>query len=337
MTTIKDVAKSANVSVATVSRVLNNPSCVSDARRQQVQDAINSLHYVPNTIAKELITKNSTTVGLLLPDIKNTFTSHIIDNFVKTLSDYNYNVITCITGFDEKRELELINVLVARHVSGFVFLGPRLINSANNSTISQLTNRFPVIMLDYFDDPHVSHVRADEEEGAYLATKHLIDLGHRDIAFLNGDLSYATYYHKRIGFLRAFEESNLSLPDPSLQKTVQADHIGGYQAASELLQYRHRPTAIFTAGDQIAMGAYRAAQENKITIPTQLSIIGFSGSPLSLGLHPTLCTISQFAPDIGQEAAMLMLNLIRNKDQEPKDIILKPALLDRFSCSYIND
>lgn len=333
MATIKDVAKLAKVSIATVSRVINNPSSVSDARTKLVKDAIEELHYVPNIIAKELITKSSATVGLLLPDITNTFTPYIIDSFVKVLSDYHYNVVTCITGFDDKREQELIHVLTARNVCGFVFLGPRQAHSVNNPIISRLTDTFPVIMLDYFDDPKVCHVMADEEEGAYLAAKHLIELGHRNIAFLNGDLSYGTYLHKQAGFLRAFEESGLT-PDSSLMKSITPDHIGGYQATTELLQYRNRPTAIFTAGDQIAIGVYRAAQENKVSIPSQLSVIGFSGSPLSLGLHPPLCTISQFAPDIGREAAMLMINLTKHKEEGVKDIIINPALLDRFSCSY---
>lgn len=230
----------------------------------------------------------------------------------------------------------MIHVLTARNVCGFVFLGPRPVHSINNPIISRLTDTFPVIMLDYFDDPKVSHVMADEEEGAYLAAKHLIELGHRKIAFLNGDLSYATYSHKQAGFLRAFDEFGLK-PDSSFMKTITPDHIGGYQAATDLLQYRYRPTAIFTAGDQIAIGVYRAAQENKITIPNQLSVIGFSGSPFSLGLHPPLCTISQFAPDIGREAAMLMISLTKHKEEGVRDIIINPALLDRFSCSYVSD
>lgn len=334
MTTMKDVAELAKVSIATVSRVLNNSDNVSESRRKQVLNAIATLNYVPNTIAKELKEKNSTTIGLFLPDIQNTFTPTIVDSFITTLSNHNYNVMTCITGFNEQREHNLLSALVSRHVGGIAFLGPRLLHSINNPVIIQLANKFPIIIMDYFDHPQISHVMSDEEEGAYIAVKHLLSLGHRRIALLNGDLQYGTYYHKHQGFLRAFKEFHLT-PDPTLMKTVQTDHLGGYQAASELLQYCHRPTAIFTAGDQIAMGVYRAAHENNISIPSQLSVIGFGGSSISLGLYPALSTVSQFPSDIGEEAAMLMMEMITGSLMHPKNIILPPRLMDRSSCCQI--
>ncbi|MDO4269458.1 MAG: LacI family DNA-binding transcriptional regulator [Eubacteriales bacterium] len=334
MTTITDIAKAAKVSTATVSRVLNFPETVSPARRERVMRVIEELHYTPNALARELVTKSTKIIGLLLPDITNTFSPTVINSFLQEMNKHGYNTLVCITNADTEKECEYIKMMSKKRVEGFVFLGSRLHNSPNDSYIDQISVKTPVIMLDYLNKPHVSHVMVDEEKGAYLATSYLLELGHRCIAFLNGPLSSSSYYHKHKGFLRAMREAGLEVSD-KYQLTVAPNHLGGYEATSELLQYHERPTAIFAAGDQIAVGAYRAAHENGIEIPRDLSVIGFSGSPISMSVYPPLSTVAQYAQEIGEQAAYLMLELLEGKVKQ-KDIILEPKILQRLSCAPPN-
>ena len=331
--TIKDIAKAAGVSTATVSRVLNNPDAVSDKRRVHVLQTIEKLQYTPNLLARELKTNSTKVIGVLLPDIKNTFAPSVIENIVQTMNQHDYHTLLCITNADPLLERQCLQMLIRKRVEGLVFLGSRHYNGENDNYIEQLAQKIPVIMIDYLDKPSVSHVMVNEVEGAYQATKYLLQLGHKRIAFLNGDPDgYTTYHYKLQGFLRAMNE----LPADSIsyrQILVSPDYMGGYDAASILLkQNSWRPTAIFAAGDQIAVGVYRAAQEIGIAIPKELSVIGFSGSLVSMSVHPPLCTVAQFPKEIGEQTALLMLRFLQGKQHPPYDMILAPKVLQRQSC-----
>lgn len=140
-----------------------------------------------------------------------------------------------------------------------------------------------------------------------------------------------TNYYKRQGYLRAMQEHALSCPE-QFQIMVSPDFMGGYQAMSQFQQYSQAPTAIFFSGDQIAIGAYRFAHENKIRIPDDLSIIGFSGSPISMSTYPPLTTVAQYASEIGEKAAKIMIDLINNNVKQI-DVILEPSILERMSCA----
>lgn len=332
MTTINDIAKAAKVSTATVSRVLNAPETVSEARRERVLRAIEELHYTPNALARELVTKSTKVIGLLLPDITNTFTPTVINGFLVEMNRRGYNTLVCVTNADPDKEREYIEMMNTKRVEGFVFLGPRPMDTPSNDYIERIARKIPIIMLDYLDRPDVSHVMVDEEKGAYLATKYLIELGHKRIALLNGDPAFTTNYYKHKGFQRAMDEAGLECA-PHCQFTVAPNYAGGYQAACELLQYRERPTAIFATGDQIAIGVYRAAQENGVSIPRELSVIGFSGSPASMSVYPPMSTVAQYAQEIGEQAARLMLDLLDGRQNAPRDLIFEPKVLQRRSCA----
>ncbi|MCI8855216.1 MAG: LacI family transcriptional regulator [Clostridiaceae bacterium] len=333
MATIKDIAKTAHVSTATVSRVLNTPDAVSEERRRRVLQAIERLNYTPNALARELKTNRTGAVGILLPDITNTFTPTVIESFLQVMNRHGYNTLLCITNADPQLEFEYIRMMNKKRVEGFVFLGSRCFSQQNDDFIEHIAQKLPVIATDYLDKPSVSHIMADEEQGAYLAARHLLALGHRRIAFLNGDHTrYTTYYYKQEGFFRAVHEMSADLSACSLV-TVQPNYLGGYEAACQLFEQPERPTAVFTAGDQIAVGVYRAAQEHGLPIPEALSVIGFSGSPISMSVYPPMTTVSQFAQETGEQAARLMLEILQNAPSAPRNLIFTPELVLRQSCA----
>ncbi len=333
MATIKDIARRAGVSTATVSRVLNTPDAVSEDRRQRVLQAIEQLNYTPNALARDLKTNRTGAIGILLPDITNTFTPTVIESFLQVMNRHGYNTLLCITGADPQLELEYIRMMNKKRVEGFVFLGSRSFCEKNDDYIEHIAQKLPVIMADYLDRPSVSHIMTDEEQGAYLATQYLLGLGHRRIAFLNGDHTrYTTHQFKRQGFLRAISEARASLSD-CMPVTVPPNYLGGYEAACRLFALSERPTAIFAAGDQIAVGVYRAAQEHGIPIPQALSVIGFSGSPISMSVYPPLTTVSQFAQQTGEQAARLLLEILKDPQSGPRNHILAPELVLRQSCA----
>ena len=331
MATITDIAKVANVSTATVSRVLNSPESVSAERRERVLHAIEALNYTPNANARDLVTKSTHVIGILLPAVSNTYSPAVINTFLQKTSEFGYNSLIAITNADDQKEHDYLQMMLTRRVEGLFLLGSRKRQSANNELLNQIALRTPVVMSDYLDLKNVSHVMTDEEHGAYLATQYLINLGHTRIGFVHGPLSMTTNYYKRQGYLRAMQEHALSCPE-QFQIMVSPDFMGGYQAMSQFQQYSQAPTAIFFSGDQIAIGAYRFAHENKIRIPDDLSIIGFSGSPISMSTYPPLTTVAQYASEIGEKAAKIMIDLINNNVKQI-DVILEPSILERMSCA----
>lgn len=206
MATITDIAKVANVSTATVSRVLNSPESVSAERRERVLHAIEALNYTPNANARDLVTKSTHVIGILLPDVSNTYSPAVINTFLQKTSEFGYNSLIAITNADDQKEHDYLQMMLTRRVEGLFLLGSRKRQSANNELLNQIALRTPVVMSDYLDLKNVSHVMTDEEHGAYLATQYLINLGHTRIGFVHGPLSMTTNYYKRQGYLRAMQE-----------------------------------------------------------------------------------------------------------------------------------
>ena len=331
MATISDIAKAANVSTATVSRVLNAPETVSAERLKRVLRAVEDLQYTPNANARDLVTKSTHVIGILLPDISNTYSPTVINTFLQKTSEFGYNSLIAVTDADGRKEYDYIQMMLKRRVAGLFLLGSRKRQSENDELINRIALKTPVVISDYLNKQRVSHVMTNEENGAYLATKYLSELGHQCIGFVHGSLFMTTYYYKRQGYLRAMKEYGLASPE-QFQVMVPSNFMGGYQAMSQFQQYRNPPTAIFFASDPLAIGAYRFAHENKIRIPEDLSIIGFSGSPISMSAYPPLTTVAQYAAEIGETAAKTMMDLIRSNVKQI-DVILEPRILERMSCA----
>ncbi len=336
MATIKDIAHEAGVSTATVSRVLNTPTLVSLERRKLVERVISEHNYSSNALARELVTKNTNLIGLLVTDITNTFVPAVMDSFSKELEKYNYNMFVCITGADPSREQHFIDIMRQKRVEGIVLIGNRPISSPNNAGLSKLAKHMPVLKIGYTDIDRLMSVRTDEELGTYKAVEYLIKLGHKRIAFLNGSENVDTYYCKKIGYEKAMRDYNL---EPQEKYYIKVDSYlsgsGGYNGAMQLMSLNEKPTAIFTAGDQIAFGVYNAVQSCGYRIPDDISVVGFSGSYMSEMIYPSLTTVAQYALETGIEAARQMVKKLRKEGDVQQNIVFTPELILRKSCKPV--
>ncbi|MCL4386248.1 MAG: LacI family transcriptional regulator [Cyanobacteria bacterium] len=333
--TIKEIAKKAGVSIATVSRVINDFAGISLKTKQRVLEAIDELNYKPFAQAQDLIKKELKIIGLIISDLKNYFIPLLIKGLEEELRIKNYNIFLCDTNENINIEKEYLETLQSKGVNGIVFLGTRPIKSKSDY-ISKLSNNIPVLIInDYVIGSNIYSVMTDEVEGSYKAVSYLIASGHNKIAFINGNTNYTTFRYKLKGYLKALHDNNITInPDYIIKDTPY--EIGGYNAANKLLAQNDKPTAILTASDQIAVGVYRAIYEKGFKIPDDFSIIGYSGIPLAAELYPPLTTVDQFPYNTGKIAGSVLIKLIEKENLEQKRIILEPKLVIRESCKSVS-
>lgn len=330
--TIRDVARLANLSTATVSRVLNNASAVSPSTREQVERAIAELNYKPPTIAKEWTKRNLRTIGVLIPDITNLYYPTVVKALENELWKHDFNIYLCNTEESIEREKSYIAGLQKKGADGMIFLGTRPI-SATNQHIAELSEKIPVLLVnDHIIGTNVYSVMADEVEGAHKAVSYLLKLGHKKIGFLNGSSDYTTYQYKRSGYEHALIDHNIE-PRPEWVVEYDPHEEGGYVGAKRLLELSDRPTAMFAASDQIAIGAIRACFDKRLRIPDDLSLIGFSNVPIAATLSPPLTTVDQFPIKTAEIAAEMIVKLIRRETLAQKRVILDPQIAVRESCA----
>lgn len=334
MKTIKDVAALAQVSVVTVSRVINTPHKVSEERRKRVLDAIEALGYTPNNMARSLVTKSTNVIGVLLPDITNTFSPIQVDSIADEADKAGYSILLGLSGDGTSKEERMLELMDERRVDGLILLGARLLDTDESSTLSRLARRIPVVTLAYTSDVNMFCVRCDEASGTSMAVEYLASLGHKRIAMLNGRGAYSTYHYKEAGYRRAMRQLGLPVPT-NYCLHVPPYYDGGFQGLAALLQEPDPPTAIITAGDQLAQGVYLAAQAKGLRIPDDLSVVGFSNTPISAYLQPPLTTVDQFGAVAARKAVKLMVDVLEGKPIASRAIIERPKLVVRKSCRRI--
>lgn len=330
--TIKDIAKMANVSTASVSRVLNNPEKVKADTRAVIEDIIKKNNFKPNALARGLLKNATNTIGVVIPDINNLFYPAVIRGIEDYFEQMNYNIFLCNTDIKIEKEIKYVNTLLEKRVDGILFLGTRPVDQSKSNHIKALSERIPVLIInDTILGSKVYSVVTDEIEGAYKIVKYLLELGHTRIAHITGDSEYSTYQNKKEGYLTALGEHHIKLGDDYIIKDVPYPE-GGYRAAMKLLDMAGAPTAIFTASDQIAVGVIKAVFEKGYRIPEDISIAGYANIPMSGYLYPELTTVDQFPYETGRIAAETLYKLINGEKLMQKRIILEPQLLIRKSC-----
>ncbi|GFI27621.1 HTH-type transcriptional repressor CytR [Lachnospiraceae bacterium] len=335
MVSIKDVAQLANVSIATVSRVINSPERVSEKRRTIVLDAIKQLNYHPNDIARSLQRNESHLIGVLAPDISNLFTSEIISILSSDLEEHDYSMFLAITNHNPQKETRLVNLMLQKRVSGMILLGTRRNTTENDSLLDDVARTIPTLMVDYTNNCNMYCVRINEAAGISDAVHYLYDLGHRKIAFVNGSPSLISHYYKEIGYKQTMEELRLTDMAQKYTVVVSPDYAGGARGANMLLNQSDPPTAIVTGGDTIAVGVYYGIAMNGLSIPNDISVIGFSGSAASQYTYPSMTTVDQKPAILGSLISTTLIDILNGKTDVNRNNILEPGLLIRDSCRKI--
>lgn len=310
MPTISDVAKLSGLSKATVSRVINNHSYVSKKNRELVQMAMEELGYAPNPSARRLRGQVTTTIGVIVPKITNPFFAYLVDSIEQTAYANGYQVIIFQSNLDKGKELAFFNLLKSKQVDGIIM------TSIENdwSVIEPFTEYGPIVLCnEYVTYANVPIIRLDQQKGAYIGTKHLIERGHQKIAYCTGALFAKERKDKdrNEGFQQALLEAGLEV----VPKWVFVNRVtieDGRQVMKQILEMMDRPTAIFTGSDELASGIIIEAKEQGLTIPDDLAVIGFDDQPVAQLLDPKLTTIRQPMDQMGKQATETIINLLEN-------------------------
>lgn len=331
MPKLHQVAERADVSVSTVSRVLNVPEKVSAETRVRVERAIEELGYRPSRVARRLRVRRGRAhiVGLIIPDIQNPFYSDIVRGVEDVAYDRDYAVILCNSDESPEREEFYLNVLVSESADG-VILPPILGDEKTTARLSGLP--LPVVCLDRrLGRLAVDTVVVDNRQGALDATAHLIALGHCRIALLDGPASLSSFRERREGYLAALQQHGLPV-DERLIATGQPRQEEGRRMAQELLAVDPAPTAVFAASNLITLGALEAIRDRGLDVPRQVAVVGFDDAPWAGLLACPLTTVSQPSYEMGRRAAQLMFDRLDEPARSPTLVVLAPSLVVRSSC-----
>jgi LacI family transcriptional regulator len=307
MPNIVDVALKANVSIATVSRVVNKtPHKVKSSTREKVLQAIRELDYRPNALAKGLLMKKTMTIGIIIPDISNPYYAEIVRGIQDVADRAGYAVMLYNT--DRKREgiVRDIYHLREKAADGIIFSGGIINGYETLSILGELKDRVVVIGRHAVDFPAVL---VDNMGGVVQAVQHLLSLGHSEIGFLGGPEGSTTAMDRLTGYRNALAQNRLILDENRIKQgdwTPQS----GYLLGTQLLKNRRRPTAIVSANDQMAFGVMNAARELGLKIPDDLAVVGFDNIPLSSYFDPPLTTVEIPMYEAGAEAMRMLIHLI---------------------------
>ncbi len=326
MSTIKEVAQLAGVSVATVSRVLNHEQAVMEKTREKVLAAIEMLQYQPNLLGRNLRQSATRKILVLLPTMSNQFYSKIVAGIEERAREYGYHAMVCITYGDRDVEAEYLSLLRAKFADGVIFLNPVL----SAEELSKLNRDYPVVQCsEYLEKGCSLVVSIDNERAAYDAVSLLIDRGHRHIAFLGAKDVVTSGRLRRDGYCRALREHGL----PVRQEDIYLDSYGfksGIRWVEQVfLQKAQKPTAVFAIADTIAVGVMKALLQRGWQIPEQLALVGFDDTAIAQMYHPGLTTISQPRLEMGQQSMELLLEKMKDPHIPDRKLLLPYEIRER--------
>jgi len=337
LVSLKKIAESTNLSITTVSRVLRGNGEVSDETRKRVLNAAKKMRYRPNMLVQAIQTGKTRTMGVIVPPYDSYWTS-VLYGIHDALSnaDHVYINVWCDERANESTYSDLLQEqlhrLIDRRVDGLI-LWAHLAPLYNESLIKDLEARdLPIVTIDH-ELPFADCIETDEELGATLAAEHLLELGHTNIAHLGWDNFYKWAYLRRTFFEQAIVQSNKAKCTTII---CTADEEVG-NAVRKLLSLNPRPTAIFACSDRLAKMIYKVAEQMKLRIPEDLSVIGYADLEFSQWMYPPLTTIKQKGKEMGKAAAEALLerSLSRIKDVPPRRIKIKCELIKRASTRAI--
>lgn len=327
--THRDVAERAGVSVATVSYVLNGgPRPVSPETRARVQAVIDELEYYPNELARGLRLGQSRAVGLLVPTVTNAFYAEVAQVFETYCHAQGFLVMLCNSEGEAEREAKYVQALRAGRVDGLV-----LIPSSEPTVLLRpiLQAKIPVVLLEH-DVPGVPCIAIEEFRGGQVGTEHLLTLGHRRIALLRQTPTSALSSERVNGYREALTRAGLPY-DPALVVECDATQAEGYRAMSELLALQGPPTAVFAHNDLLALGACRAVQHAGLSVPGDISVVGYDDISSAAYLHPPLTTVRFPKAELGRLAGELILKSLRGEAPPAGTVTLPVELVVRESTA----
>lgn len=322
--TIYDVAREANVSMATVSRVVNGNPNVKPSTRKKVLEAIERLGYRPNAVARGLASKKTTTVGVIIPDISSIFFAELARGIEDIATMYKYNIILSNSDQNKEKELHLLNTMLAKQVDGILFMGGNIteehVNEFQKSDV-------PIVLAATIEENHlIPSVNIDYEQAAFEAVIHLLEKGHTRVAYITGPANDPINTKKLAGYRRALEAYGIAY-DEALIVEGDYSYDSGIEAYEKIAELEEKPTAVFAGTDEMALGIIHGAQDHGVHVPEQLEVIGFDNTRLATMVRPRLTTVVQPMYDIGA-VAMRLLTKYMNKERVENHIVVLPHRIE---------
>ncbi len=337
---IKQLAKILGISTASVSRALNNPDRVSDAMRKRVQDAAKQTGYRPNKMGASLRTAKTKNIIVIIPDISDSFNSGVIRSIERAASDRGYSVLFGDTQGIREAEISYGDMVRTRQADGIIcfshnlpfsdsdldsenFKMPPIVNSCEQLQSLQLAGRaIPLVTID--------NVAAGRE-----ITKHLLDLGHREIALITGDIDSPSTQQRLLGYKLALKEANIEFRQELIYEGEYTLEAGSSKTA-EILSNSKRPSAIFCMCDETALGCLYTLKKNNVSVPTDISVVGFDDIKFARYFSPALTTVAQPVDEIGKQCVEILLDVIDGQTIDQKTVILPHKVVVRDSTQSIS-
>lgn len=337
--TLNDIATTVGVAPMTVSRVLNQNGYVSEETRSRVLSVVKEMNYRRNGLARSLKRQRTDTIGLVLGDISNPYSTELARAVREAATAKNYNLFICISEHSAEEDIAAFESLTSHSVDGLI-VATRANDAGDEYLRSIVENNVPVVAIgrDFYHE-RIDSISADNLHGGFEATQHLIDLGHRRIGFIGATLDNGAKLKRLQGYLDALRQHEIEI-DERLVTGRREARTGvpgystekiGYEGMKRLLSLPNRPTAVFARNDFTAIGAMTAIKESGLRIPNDVAIIGFDDIPLAAHMSPSLSTVRQPMRLQGQIAAEMLLRRIENDDAPREEKILTCELIIRES------
>lgn len=330
MATMKDIAKLAGVSTSTVSHVINKTRFVSDEIAERVNNAAKELnYYAPSALARSFKTNRTNTIGMLMTTSTNPFFGEVVKGVERCCYHEGYNLILCNTEGDVKRMRASVETLMQKRVDGFILMCSTL--ESEYSAILERLADVPVVLMDWGPISYpCDKIQDNSLRGGYLATKHLIANGHRDIGCITGPLYKHQAQMRYQGFKRAMKEANLEIhPHWVIEGDFECE--GGYQAFDKFKQHGTLPSAVFAGNDMMAMGLINAAHEQGVSVPSDLSVMGYDDIHVARYMTPSLTTVHQPKYRLGKAAVDALVARIADRERDSQVVELEPTVVERGS------
>ncbi|TXC91078.1 LacI family transcriptional regulator [Metabacillus litoralis] len=336
--TIYDIAKKTGFSITTVSKVLNNYPDVSDKTRAKILKTIEEIGYHPNSHARALMTKKYWTIGVVFIEqldigIKHPFFNAVIESFRKRVGGFGYDLLLVSKNIENERR-SYLERFQHRGVDGVIVVSPQ---NYDEEVKELVEHEMPSVFID-INSKDVSVVNSDNHYGSILVVDYLYSLGHRKIAHIAGAEETLAGKDRLKGYRDAIAKYQLNLPESYIENGGYFDSVGGQKAMDKLLLLKNRPTAVYVAGDLMALGAMKSIRKHGLKIPEDISIVGYDDIELAVHSTPSLTTIRQNTDLIGAQAADLLLQQINAKKKipigmtVPVELIIRESTIDIKKC-----
>lgn len=324
--TIQEVAKEAQVSVATVSRYINNPDIVSGKTKYKVENAIRELKYEPSFLGRNLRKAESKLLIVLIPGVSNPFYSKIVNGIEDTALQFGYHILLGQTDSNSEREEIYFNLIKNQLADGIITMDP----AVNRDRLAEIASDYPLVQCSEYDEKGmISFVSIDNEKAAYQAVEHLILNGHEKIALVNSNEKFLYARERKQGYLKALCDNGLPMNTDWVFTSKGLEFNNGRKALQYFIQQEEKPTAIFSVSDILAVGVLKECNVQGLNVPTDMALVGFDKIDFSNMTNPSLTTIAQPMYQMGKNSAEMLIKKI--KGEELASIILDHELIIRES------